>query len=82
MDLNNESLITTIAALFAVVAIGFGLKDNQEENLKVKNIEALAGFSHHEGLGMYVPDLCQGAACCVLPADNDQGYELYHEEGH
>jgi len=68
-------------ALFAV-AIGFGLKDNQEENLKVKNIEALAGFSHHEGLGMYVPDLCQGAACCVLPADNDQGYKLYHEEGH
>ena len=45
--MKKKVLISIVGIALFAVAIGFGLNNTQEDNLKVKNIEALAaGYDH------------------------------------
>jgi len=45
--MKKKVLISIVGIALFAVAIGFGLNNTQEDNLKVKNIETLAGDEDH-----------------------------------
>jgi hypothetical protein len=78
--MKKKALFSIVAIALFTVAIAFNSQKNETEDLTVKNQEALAGFTWHEGLGMYIGDGCSGPACCVMPDNSEEGWSLYHQE--